>query len=161
MSIVGYVEYRIRLSDLEEDRKREALHNLLRASAAEASILFDIFEVPNTWRYTAEILRGAHLRIHDSGALYDAWKGLHGADTRGSSHKSDAPQYHVDGPLVHTVLFGRLDGRTWVQLEGRPVGIGHLIDYFRYRITHKNQGPYGASEYRESRPLEFLPAVDD
>lgn len=162
MSNREYVAYRIRFSDLDEDPKQEALKNLLRASDTETAILADIFMVPNTWQYTAEILRGAYLRVHDCGALFCAWKTLPGANSRPSLHHSDGAQYHVDGPFVHTALFGKISDRTWIQLEGHSLWSPfHYTDWIKYHITHENQGPYGSSPYRESRPLEFLPSVDD
>jgi hypothetical protein len=153
----------IQHSDLAPDKKREALGNWRRATADEVDILTGIFEIPEAQRFTGEIFRGAHVRICDKGARYDDWKTLPSADTRRSSHDSDGAQYHVDGPLAHTILFGKFGNRTWLQLEAHPmydlVNIaGHFIDYFKYRASGENQGPYGSSPRAEkNRPIEIQP----
>ncbi len=153
----------IRNSDLAQDKKREALGKLWRATADEVDILQGIFEIPETWKCTGEIFRGAHVRIRDKGARYDDWKTLPSADTRRSSHASDGAQYHVDGPLAHTILFGKAGGRTWLQLEAHPLYdlvniVGHAIDFFKYRASNENQGPYGSSPRAEkNRPIEIQP----
>jgi hypothetical protein len=63
----------------------------------------------------------------------------------------------VDGPFVHTVLFGQIDNRTWLQLEGHPQGFGHVVDWFKYKFTGENQGPYGSSRHHDNQPFEFRP----
>src|SRR5262249_53085431 len=98
-----------------------------------------------------------HVRIFDFGSRYEAWKGLPSASRRRSSHHSEGDQFHVNGPLVHTVLFGKIANRTWMQLEGHPQGFGHVIDWFKYSITGENQGPYGSSHHVENRPIEIKP----
>jgi hypothetical protein len=149
----------IQQSDLAEDQKREARHDLLRATADEVDILSHLFDIPASWRFTGEIFRGAHVRIYDKGARCDDWKTLPTADTRSSSHRSDGDQYHVDGPLAHTILFGKFGGWTWLQLESHPIHdlvslIGHGHDFIRYKLSGENQGPYGSSPHAEnSAPL--------
>ena len=153
----------IQYSDLDEDEKREALDNYHRATADEIDILHAIFNDPATWTWVGEILRGAHARIVDKGARYDDWTTLPSADTRSSSHHSDGPQYHVDGPLVHTLLFGKFGNCTWVQLERHPLYdvvniVGHAIDWIKYETADENQGPYGSSGHIEgNRPIVILP----
>src|SRR5262245_48814719 len=153
----------IQESDLAEDQKREAQHNLLRATADEVDILSHLFDIPESWKFTGEILRGAHVRISDKGARYDDWKSLPTADTRHSSHQSNGDQYHVDGPLSHTILFGRFSGWTWLQLESHPIQdlvsfFGHMIDYINYKRRSYNQGPYGASPHAEHNNPLVIPA---
>jgi len=143
-------------SDLAEDEKRKAHHSALRAAPDEADILRTVFEIPESVKYVGEIFRGAHVRICDKGARYDDWKSLPTADTRSSSHQSDGDQYHVDGPLTHTILFGKFAGWTWLQLEGHPIYdvvsfFGHMIDYINYKRSGDNQGPYGSSPHAENR----------
>ena len=157
MSTYGCIAHRIQACDLDEDEKRTALRNLKHAHVDETDILYGVFEIRATWRFTAEILKGAHVRIFDMGARYDDWKSFPSASTRRSSHHSDGPQYHVNGPLVHTVLFGKIGNWTWLQLEGDPQGFSHVIDWLKYSITRKNQGPYGSSHYVENRPIQILP----
>ena len=153
MNRYAFLSHRIQESDLEEDAKHKALRNLLHANLDEFDILYGILEIKATWRFAGEILRGGHVRIFDMGDRYDAWKKLPSADTRRSSHRSDGPQYHVNGPLVQTVLFGVSGNWTWVQLEGNPQGLGHIIDWIKYSVTHENQGLYGSSSHVENRPI--------
>lgn len=99
---------------------------------------------------------------------------------RVSSHNSVNQQYAISGPVVNEALFGTIlldpekpNGAkcTWIQLENRPVGgfnefknaplkflidvILHMINYFDYRITKRNIGPHGKSNYTESNPLKI------
>jgi len=153
----------IQESDLAADEKREAHDKLRRAAPDEYSILSLLFEIPEAWKFTGEIFRGAHVRICDKGARYCDWKTLPTADTRRSSHRSDGDQYHVDGPLSHTILFGKFSGWTWLQLEGSPIQdlvslIGHGWDYLKYLRSGDNQGPYGSSPHAENNnPLVLQP----
>src|SRR5262245_22000154 len=149
-------------SDLAEDKKREAAHNLRGANPDEADILYKIFEIPEAVKWFGEIFRGGFVRICDKGARYDDWKTLPTAKTRDSSHDSDGDQYHVDGRLAHTILFGKFSGWTWLQLESHPIYdvvniIGHLADYFRYLNSGKNQGPYGTSTHAEKHDPLIIP----
>ncbi len=149
----------IQNSDLAADEKRKAQHNLWRATPDEVDILARVFEIPETWKFTGEIFRGAYVRIVDKGARYHDWKTLLTAGTRSSSHQSHGDQYHVDGPLAHTILFGRFANCTWLQLENHPIHdvvsfVGHMIDYVNYKRSGDNQGPYGSSPHAErSNPL--------
>lgn len=141
-------------SDLVNDQKQKALHNVSRATPDEGDILRVLFDIPECQRFVGEILRGAYVRISDKGARYDDWKQLPTARSRPSSHSSVGDQYHVDGPLAHTILFGKFGIGTWVQLERHPIYdlvnlIGHGVDYVKYKIGGKNQGPYGSSAHSE------------
>jgi len=157
----------IHSSDLDDDNKREAVNNYGHATPNEYDILNGIVEIPHAGnQFVGEFFRGAHVRIYDIGARYDDWRTLPSVDTRGlSSHASDGPQYHVDGPLVHTLLFGKFGGWTWVQLERHPlydlVNIaGHGIDLLKYQFGHSNQGPYGSSGHTERNgPIELSPTL--
>jgi len=154
----------IQESDLAEDEKRKAHHIALRAAPDEADILRGVFAIPEAVKFVGEIFRGAHVRISDKGARYDDWKTLPTADTRSSSHQSDGDQYHVDGPLTHTILFGKFSSWTWLQLEGHPIQdvvsfFGHMYDYIKYRRSGDNQGPYGASPHAEKHDPLVIPAT--
>ena len=154
----------IHSSDLDEPSKNEALSNF--PTPNESDILTAIFEIPHARNpnFIGEVFRGAHIRIFDDGARYDDWKTLPSVASRWlSSHHSDGPQYHVDGPLVHTLLFGKVGKWTWVQLERHSIAdlvnlIPHGIDLIRYLKSHKNQGPYGTSDHAEhNNPLDITP----
>jgi hypothetical protein len=154
----------IQNSDLAADEKRKALHNLRRATPDEFDILRRLFEIPEAQKLVGEIFRGAHVRLCDKGARYQDWKTLPTADTRSSSHQSDGDQYHVDGPLSHTILFGKFGGWTWLQLENHPTydvvsWVGHMIDYINYKRSGDNQGPYGASPHAEHNNPLVIPAT--
>jgi hypothetical protein len=151
-------------SDLAADEERKAQHNLRRATADEFDILYRLFEIPEARKFVGEIFRGAHVRIVDKGARYDDWKTLPTADTRSSSHQSNGDQYHVDGPLAHTILFGRFAGWTWLQLENHPIYdvvsfVGHMIDYINYKRSGDNQGPYGSSPHAEHNNPLVIPST--
>jgi hypothetical protein len=169
---------RIQTSTLDLDEKHKAVSNAGHAHADEIEILLDVLTLRSSWQLargvpidphvrdfsvpdlrTGALLRGAHLCIWDNGAFYDRWRNLRSAGTRHSSHKSEGQQYHVDGPLVHTALFGKLSPCTWLQLEGHPwPSVGHIIDWIRYKyITGDNYGPYGKSPYTESRCIDIIP----
>jgi hypothetical protein len=157
----------IQKSSLEDKAKQEVVKNSYHASDAELEILFSVMNIRAYWVLQrrggdkiAEILKGAHVRIQDSGRRYDDWKRL-SDDPRPSSHPSDVQAYQVKGPLVHAALFGQIGDRTWLQLEGNPLDVrhffGHAYDFFAYTFTHENQGPYGSSRYIDTRPLEVQP----
>lgn len=116
----------------------------------------------------AEVLRGAYIQIEDGGTSYDDWC-AHMPDKflRLSSHESDSPQYAFRGPIVSEALFSRKavaqpDGTkkivTWFQLERYPAKFGynmlHLWTWVLYKMSGKNQGPFGDSDHREkSNPI--------
>jgi len=161
MAVLGRL---IQNSDLAADEKQKAAHNWLRATPDEGDILRTVFEIAEAQKFVGEIFRGAHVRIGDKGARYDDWKTLPTADTRHSSHQSNGDQFHVDGPLSHTILFGKFSGWTWLQLEGHPIQdvvsfFGHMIDYVRYKRSGNNQGPYGESPHAEHHDPLIIPAT--
>ncbi len=161
-----HLRWHILNSDLAESEKRKAIRNITRSKPDEIDVVARLFEPPECWKLVGEILRGAYVRISDKGARYDDWKSLPTADTRRSSHRSVGDQFHIDGPLSHTILFGKFDIWTWVQLERHSMSdvvniIGHGIDFFRYWRSGRtrNQGPYGTSLHSENRdPLIVLPS---
>lgn len=148
-------------SRLDPGPRREALDSLARAAPDEVTVLADVFRIPALRVYVADVLAGAHLKIYDGGRRYGAWRRLRSAHGRWSSHLSDGPQYHVNGPFSHTILFGRLGPWTWLQLERHPLDPhhlgGHLSDWYHYQKTHETQGPYGTSPHDDSRPIQAVP----
>ncbi|HZZ78509.1 MAG TPA: hypothetical protein VFE62_08325, partial [Gemmataceae bacterium] len=98
-----------------------------------------------------------HVFIMDKGDRYRAWKQLPSTDDRRSSHPSDDTQYHVDGPFCHTILFSKFGDHTWVQLENSPFSfyyiLDHTMDFFVYKLTGRNQGPYGSSAFTDQNPI--------
>jgi hypothetical protein len=152
-----------RTSRSDHDQRRELHDNLQVARPDEITILSDVLVLADAKPYVAEIMGGAHVIISDNGERYRAWKTLASVDDRNSSHKSDDTQYHVDGPLCHTILFSKFGGYTWVQLENNPFEfslhlLGHTVDFLAYQLTGRNQGPYGSSQFTDDHPLRLSPA---
>jgi hypothetical protein len=114
-----------------------------------------------------EILKGAHVILRDdAGRLYQQLTSPFanlGAYERNSSHSSKDQQYGIvlDATL-RTILTGTtIFGDTWFQFEGSAWGKGasfgdrleHAVDYVKYKISGKNQGPLGVSSHVETKPL--------
>lgn len=103
---------------------------------------------------------------------------------RASSHISHGEkQGSFTTPVLHHVLFStrKEDPHdpvskkyTWVQLENKPIksvqewrfsptsilneicnAILHFLDFLKYKITGRNIGAYGTSEYTENKPLKI------
>jgi hypothetical protein len=141
---------------------------LVSCSPFEWQILFDL---QNNLKLSDETLReilsGAHIFIADNGLRASQWKSM--TDDKGnlrahlsvSSHPSNGPQFRVEGELFQEFLFStqEKDGKTytWFQLESSPLTFGtvlpHTVDYFKYKITGKNQGPYGTSRHTHDKPI--------
>lgn len=109
-----------------------------------------------------EILMGAHVRLADDGELYNIWnETILGKQARISSHPSNAQQYGISGPFVKQLLFSSVEEKgtvyTWFQLENHPVSFGHLIrhmvDFFKYKLSNEQQGPYGSSKATHHQPI--------
>jgi len=114
-----------------------------------------------------EILRGAHLVLlkdqvdssHGPISAYEMLENWPGAYKRASSHRSDAQQYGIpQGQVLHTILLGKIGGKTWFQFEGNGVNgvwtfILHMCDYVEYKLTGRNIGPLGTSKYTDRTPL--------
>ena len=92
-----------------------------------------------------------------TGARYDDWKRLPTARNRPHHRSSVGDQYHVDGPLAHTILFGKFGIGTWVQLERHPI-----YDWSNHRSWGSIMSntklvvescPYGSSAHSENTPL--------
>jgi len=74
------------------------------------------------------------------------------------AHPVYGQQYGLRGRLVHEALFGPGPHHTtFVQLEraapSRLLLPRHIADWVRYRITRRNQGPYGSSVDTDTHPL--------
>lgn len=136
-------------------------------SIEELVVFIDIIQLLNARgvNCTAEIFRGAHIRVEDDGELYERWANLKRARKRISSHPSikGTKQYGIEGPWVHEILFGVVeeDGKrkTFFQLEntawspGIANRLGHATDAIEYFFTNKNIGPYGKSDHTDKKPI--------
>jgi hypothetical protein len=140
----------------------------------EAAIVSDLeghgLQVPQL----QDVLRGGHVLVDDP-RLYEDWRFSRVSHQRLSSHhpeidKSRYPDIGMRGPVVREKLHGRTVNGTWVQLEKTPAAFGkrklpsltdlrHLMDYFVYRVTRSNVGPWGLSRMTERHPMYLSPVV--
>jgi hypothetical protein len=149
----------------------------------EDELINDILGVMTNPLDIAHFFLGAHIRLEgDNVGFYKKWaEDFQGPrKNRISSHASIDQQYAVSGPVVTEALFGTslIDPDnpsgakcTWIQLENRAIGglkefksapvtflinvILHMINYFDYKITKRNIGPHGKSNYTEDNPLRI------
>ncbi|OAI39396.1 hypothetical protein AYO40_05810 [Planctomycetaceae bacterium SCGC AG-212-D15] len=140
------------------------LANAARATNEESLLLDSLFCIIGAEQYASEFFKGAHVVIEaDGGRYYNCWRHL-AKEPRPSSHDSDDLQYEVAGPCCHAVLFGILFGKTWFQMENHSYGenkILHGKDWVEYKITTRNQGPYGSSIYTDDHWLSIQGLADD
>ncbi len=133
------------------------------ATPEEIIVIVDILSLcVESKRDLEEFFKGGHLVIEDDGELYNKWNTFTRKTDRNnsSSHDSIDKQFSIQGPLVKECLIGtRMVGdkkATWIQLESHPTSvlhvIGHLVSFLKYKLTGKNQGPYGQSKYTEKKP---------
>jgi len=145
-----------------------------RLGPSEAAIVADLerngLDVPQL----REVLCGAHVLI-DEPELYDRWRFPNSRERLSSHHrnidKHRYPDLGLKGPLVREKLHGRTETGTWLQLEKTPAAMGdgfrlpsltdlrHLMDYFVYRFTRSNVGPWGRSKNVERRPMYLSPSL--
>lgn len=143
------------------EHQKEMRIALAQANPDEITILASILRDRSAHHLFSRVMAGAYVQIADNQQRYNAWRVLRSARDRHSSHQSDGKQYGVSGPLSHTILFGKLRNLTWLQLEKHPWGggiknrIGHGVDFVKFFLTTKNQGPYGNSIYFEHYPLRI------
>ncbi|MEI6446353.1 MAG: hypothetical protein WCO96_00565 [Actinomycetes bacterium] len=145
-----------------------------RLTPAEAAIIADLETHGLDVRQLREVLCGAHVLVDEPG-LYERWRFPDSHERLSSHHKKMDKKAYPDlglrGPLVREKLHGRTANGTWVQLEKTPAAMGggfhlpsltdlkHLLDYFVYRVTKKNVGPWGLSGNTESRPMYLSPDI--
>lgn len=137
--------------------KNKLRPNASQASLDELRILDDIFLLKQARWQASDIFCGAHVELWDDGERYRAWSKLKSAHARKSSHKSDKTQYSVSGRCCHTILFGMLDNTTWFQMENNTLDDFwyHAYDFVEYKLTGRNQGPYGSSQYKDTNPIRI------
>jgi hypothetical protein len=74
------------------------------------------------------------------------------------AHPVYGQQYGLKGTFVHEALFGPgPHNTTFIQLERAAPSMLHLArhiaDWVRYRLTRRNQGPYGSSFDTDAKPI--------
>jgi hypothetical protein len=145
-----------------------------RLSPEEAAVLVDLEEHGMQVPQLHDVLCGGHVLV-DNPQLYEDWRHAKGARERISSHhkqidKKKWPDIGMRWSVVREKLHGRTEQGTWVQLEKTPAAFGkkklpsfddllHLVDYFTYKITRSNVGPWGLSRKTERRPMYLSPDV--
>lgn len=133
-----------------------------------------------TYPQIYELFNGAFIIIKgDNGYFYEKYMPNHYMlsikEKRETSHYSHSPkQVRMGGGtlfhlmknmktkefdlLIGTSIRPRCEGDTWFQFETSNLKsfsgmIRHFVSYIAYKITNKNQGPFGSSIYTEERPL--------
>lgn len=112
---------------------------------------------------TADVVRdiqyGAYVVLEDDGLLYRTWH-ARGEERLWSEHSSSAPVFDVAG-TTGTVLFGTTSqGHTWLQWErSARCTCAHCVDWLRFFVSCKNQGPQGSTERTESNPIVLRPST--
>ncbi|MDG4826694.1 hypothetical protein O7635_33005 [Asanoa sp. WMMD1127] len=145
-----------------------------RLSPEEAAVIVDLEKHGMQVPQLHDVLCGGHVLV-DNPDLYENWRHAKGARERISSHhkqidKKKWPDIGMRGSVVREKLHGRTAQGTWVQLEKTPAAFGkkklpsvddlrHLVDYFTYKITRSNVGPWGLSRKTERRPMYLSPDV--
>ena len=102
----------------------------------------------------SDIQNGAMVVLQDDGLFYRSYRGT---VRWWSEHASSTPVYDIPGEMG-TVLVGTCkDGSTWVQWErSTTCSCRHAYDWCLYKVTGRNQGPYGDSDRTEKNPLRML-----
>ncbi|MEV0718493.1 hypothetical protein [Asanoa sp. NPDC050611] len=164
----------IELTSRTNEYRRGLAAAARRLSPEEAAVLVDLEKHGMQVPQLHDVLCGGHVLV-DNPQLYEDWRHAKGARERISSHhkqidKKRWPDIGMRGSVVREKLHGRTDQGTWVQLEKTPAAFGkkklpsvddlrHLVDYFTYRITRSNVGPWGLSRKTERRPMYLSPDI--
>ncbi|GIF72401.1 hypothetical protein [Asanoa siamensis] len=164
----------IELTSRTNEYRRGLAAAARRLSPEEAAVLVDLEKHGMQVPQLHDVLCGGHVLV-DNPDLYENWRHVKGARERISSHhkqidKKKWPDIGMRGSVVREKLHGRTAQGTWVQLEKTPAAFGkkklpslddlrHLVDYFTYKITRSNVGPWGLSRKTERRPMYLSPDV--
>ncbi len=94
------------------------------------------------------LFTGSHIILNDNGIVYNILKNKSTIQfsTHGKSYTYD------------NLLFGKNNGKTWIQLENHEMNNEyninvHNIDNLLYIIINKQIGKYGFSKYTDKNPL--------
>jgi hypothetical protein len=118
------------------------------------------------------LLEGGQIHIPGKN-LYDTLSSQDGKYSRDklSSHQSNSKQFSIRGEFIVECLIGTRSHNnqeyTWLQLERHKAygegffdtvinGLAHLYDWIIYKITGRNIGPYGTSNYVEHKPFRVV-----
>jgi hypothetical protein len=148
------------LGDLEDTKK--TLHRLLSNDPSLApEPLVDLLRHPHMWPRIHKLMHGANtLLLGDTEKLFQRLIHLEGARQRRSSHPHKAgTSYGLETPLFGELLFWKdEEGKLRMQFESHSLSTFlniyyHFIDYLRYRLHNKQEGPYGVSKRTDAHPL--------
>jgi hypothetical protein len=169
-------EFLARFKELSRPDYAQVMRKLHLTDVQEVELIKGIIKnYQPTPEQISEIFSGAHVRIRDNGMAYAQWLAFQKKQTRISSHPSETTQYSLQGQVVSEMLFGTVKEvnefgeelfYSWFQLERHPFNknpfnvVAHGIDYLKYKITGKNQGPYGSSIYTDKNPIILDPIHD-
>ena len=148
------------LKDLHQSKL--ALRELIvEHSSSSPRMISDFLSLPQVAHHLREIMQGANLLLEgEMEELFHALKGLKGTRPRISSHEYlPGSSFALYMPLLGEMLFWKDScGQLRLQFEAHPLdlsinGLYHHIDYLKYRLSGKQQGPYGSSRYTDASPL--------
>lgn len=175
--------YRLELQGVLDRCTRNKIRNLYNkhVTSEEDIIINDVLGMMDDPLQIAHFFLGGHIQFEGDGTtMYQKWVKQFGNKVvhRQSSHVTVDPQWALDGNVVEHILVGTRYKNpedttsakyTWLQLENNPIGgfeefkrsplsfiinaILYLLDYINYKISKKNIGPHGHSEYTEANPL--------
>lgn len=145
------------------ERNDKALQGLLQDSLTQEphpvkTLLADPLLYPSP--LFIDLLQGANIVFLDGGANYTQWSKIPGCQRRVSSHDDKKGKgYSIAHPLLGECLFWKdQENNTRMQLERHSLSLMdslyHLQDYLKYKITRKQQGPFGSSPYTDKAPIE-------
>ena len=133
-------------------------------------------------KYLIDFIKGAHIKLNDSGELYDKIQRLLLVYKSFSSHASMSQQFRgniiIGDDIIHIVV-GEDEQGTWLQSEGSPNPPGidipemivniltnpynnladfirHGSDFIAYKFLikpQKNIGPFGSSHHNDDNPI--------
>lgn len=146
---------RINALDVPSDVKARMLEDLVESTSPSQRVLLrDLFERLDD-ATLKEALSGAHLKMHDGGALYHRFS-PNGAYSRPSSHAQQEHDVGFDLPGGGTILIAQDiedPSITHVQFERhglRSHPFKHTLDY----CVGGQRGPYGESLHTDKDPIE-------
>jgi hypothetical protein len=148
------------LGDLEDTKK--ILTRLISNDPSLAPpLLVDLLCHPRLWTHINKLMRGANtLLLGDTEELFQKLLLLEGARQRPSSHPhKEGTSYGLETPLFGELLFWKDEqGKLRIQFESHSLGnllktYYHFIDYLKYKLHGKQEGPYGTSKRIDAHPL--------
>ncbi len=149
--------------DLEavEDSKKVILRLIDENPSFAPRTLIDLLCHNNVLIHLREIMSGGNVLIEDAtGEWVKKLAQLEGVRPRHSSHEyQKGKSWGLRTPLFGELLFWvDKQGKLRLQFErhslrGAYQFLGHTIDFLKYKLEGKQQGPYGSSRYTDAAPL--------